>query len=274
MDANCIFYIFHFSFFIFHFGFSYSILSFFPFQLGGAAWFPPLGGVAVFPSPFGCVVILPLFWVELLMLMILRWRLRPSSRWWPPCLRPLWWWSGWLGSTSIIGSNVGYSTLAIVAMSCSTECRQTVRSFAKWKLSSTPNTFALWLYPRATFTDGRHRVKSSSKESGKSVEPPRASLSDWLTSKCVPCLYLDILGSISAPDGTTVTEEAHALQCTTARPYRATPTWPPSCWICVRPWWIRIRSLAARFRKAAKSGTLENGIAKIRAARELDGASI
>ena len=37
---------------------------------------------------------------------------------------------------------------------------------------------------------------------------------------------------------------------------------------------IRIISLAARFRTAASSGTLVNGLAKIRAAREYDRASI
>ena len=123
----------------------------------------------------------------------------------------LWWWTGCLGSTSIIGSAVGHSMATIVATSCWTGWRQTVRSFAKGKWSTAPSTLALWLDPSA----GRLQIFALS--------------------------VLGHLGSISAPDGATVKEKAHALQCTTAGPYNACTYWPPTCWICVRPWYRPIR---------------------------------
>ena len=73
------------------------------------------------------------------------------------------------------------------------------------------------------------------------------------------------MGSISAPDGATVKEEAHALQCTTAGPCDAFPTDL-----------LRVRSMCGLGIDLCGiwSGTLVNGLAKIRAARNDDGASI
>ena len=89
---------------------------------------------------------------------------------------------------------------------------------------------------------------------------------------------LGYLGSISAPDGATLKEEAHALQCTTAGPYNAIPTdllrAGSVCGLGIDQFGIRILSLAAGFGTAANSNTLADGIAKISAARENDGASI
>ena len=74
---------------------------------------------------------------------------------------------------------------------------------------------------------------------------------------------LEYLGSISTLDRATLKEEAHALQCTAAGPNNAFHTDL-----------LRANSLAALFRTAANSGALFNGLAKIRAARDYDGASI
>ena len=89
---------------------------------------------------------------------------------------------------------------------------------------------------------------------------------------------LGYIGSISTPDEATLKEESHALQCTTAGTHNAVPTdllragsvWGLGTDICV----IQITSPAARFRTASSSGTLVHGLAKIRAAREYDRASI
>ena len=62
------------------------------------------------------------------------------------------------------------------------------------------------------------------KNLGKEMQPPKASLSGWLTSKYMLCLYLDTLGSKSAPGGASLKEEAHALQCITADPCNDIPT--------------------------------------------------
>ena len=71
---------------------------------------------------------------------------------------------------------------------------------------------------------------------------------------------LGYLGSISAPDGATLKEEAHALQCTTAGSYKAVPTDFLRAGsvrglgfdLCG----IRIICLAAHLRTATRSGTL------------------
>ena len=89
---------------------------------------------------------------------------------------------------------------------------------------------------------------------------------------------LGYLGSISAPHGATLKEEAHALQRTTAGPYNAIPTdllrAGSVCGLGIDLFGIRIIGLAARFWTAASSGTVVNGLAKVRATREYDGASI
>ena len=94
----------------------------------------------------------------------------------------------------------------------------------------------------------------------------------------MPYLYLDILGSISAPDGATLKEEAHVLQCTAAGPYNAIPTdlcrAGSACGLGIDLFGIRILSFAAQWRSAANSNTLADGLAQISAAREYDGVSL
>ena len=108
------------------------------------------------------------------------------------------------------------------------------------------------------------------------MEPLRDSWSDWSTFEIYALSVLGYLGSISAPDGATLKEEAHALQCTTAGPYNALPTdllrAGSACGLGIDLFGIHVLSLAARCRTAANSNTLADGLAKIRAAREYDGA--
>ena len=77
---------------------------------------------------------------------------------------------------------------------------------------------------------------------------------------------LGYIGSISAPDGATLKEEAHALQCTTASPYDSIPTdlrrVGSVCGLGPDMLGIHTLSLAARFRSASDSGTLTNGLVK------------
>ena len=83
---------------------------------------------------------------------------------------------------------------------------------------------------------------------------------------------LGYIGYISAPDDATSKAEAHALQCTTAGPYNAIHT----NLLCVGsvcglgPHLVEIHSIsfAARYRTAACSNTLSQGVEKIQAARE------
>ena len=88
---------------------------------------------------------------------------------------------------------------------------------------------------------------------------------------------LGYIGSICAPDKTTPKAEAHA-QCTTAGPYNAIPTSLPGVGsVCgLRPdlFGIHSVSLAARYRTAACSNTLNQGLEKIQAARALNFARI
>ena len=89
---------------------------------------------------------------------------------------------------------------------------------------------------------------------------------------------LGFIGSISAPDEATHKDEAHALQCTTAGPYNAIPTYlfcvGSVCGLGSDLLGIQSLSLAARCRTASNSGTLANGLAEIQAARECDNAPI
>ena len=84
---------------------------------------------------------------------------------------------------------------------------------------------------------------------------------------------LGYIGSIFAPD-----EKSHALQCATANPYNAIPTdllrAGSVCGLGSDICGIHIICLAARFRTTARSGTLVNGLAKIRTAREYDRVSL
>ena len=89
---------------------------------------------------------------------------------------------------------------------------------------------------------------------------------------------LGYLGSISAPDRATIKGEAQALQCSAAGPYNAIPAdllrAGSVCGLGVDLFGIRILSLAARFRTAANSNTLVNGLAKTSAGREYNGVSL
>ena len=80
--------------------------------------------------------------------------------------------------------------------------------------------------------------------------------------------------SICAPDKATLKAEAHALQCTTAGPYNAIPTCLLSvgsvCGLGPDLVGIHSISLAARYRTAACSNTLNQGLEKIQAARAFD----
>ena len=80
--------------------------------------------------------------------------------------------------------------------------------------------------------------------------------------------------SISAPDKATLKAEAHALQCTTAGPYNAIPTnilyVGSVCGLGPDLVGIHSISLAARYRTAACSNTLNQGHQKNQAARGYD----
>ena len=85
---------------------------------------------------------------------------------------------------------------------------------------------------------------------------------------------LSYIGSICAPDKTALKAEAHALQCTIAGPYNATPAGLLSvgsvCGLGPDLVGIHSLSLAARCRTAACSNTLNQGLEKIQAARAFD----
>ena len=82
---------------------------------------------------------------------------------------------------------------------------------------------------------------------------------------------LSFIGSVCAPDKATLKAENHAFQCTTAGPYNALPSRflgvGPVC--CLGPDLVGIHSiiLAARYRVAACSTTLSQGLDKIQTAR-------
>ena len=89
---------------------------------------------------------------------------------------------------------------------------------------------------------------------------------------------LSYIGSICAPDKATLKAEADALQCTTAGPYDAIPTSLLGVgFVCgLGPDLVGIHSisLAARYRTAACSNTLNQGLEKIQAAFPFDFAPI
>ena len=86
------------------------------------------------------------------------------------------------------------------------------------------------------------------------------------------------IGSICAPDKATLKAEAHALQCSTAGPDNAVPTGllgvGSMCGLGHDLVGIHSISLAARYRTAACSNTLNQGLEKIQAARAFDFAPI
>ena len=108
--------------------------------------------------------------------------------------------------------------------------------------------------------------------------PDRAGGARLVDFKIFASSLLGYTGSISAPGEATLKEEAHALQSTTAGPHNATPAdlmrAGSVCGLGSDLCRMHMISLAARFRTAACSGTLANGLAKIRVAREYDDASM
>ena len=83
---------------------------------------------------------------------------------------------------------------------------------------------------------------------------------------------LSYIGSIDALDKATLKAEAHAIQCIVAGPHSAVPT----SLLGVGPDLVGIHatSLAARYRTAACSNTLNQGLEKIHADRAFDFAPV
>ena len=82
---------------------------------------------------------------------------------------------------------------------------------------------------------------------------------------------LSFIGSVCAPDKATLKAESHALQCTTAGPYHAIPSTllgvGSVCGLGPDLVGIHSISLAARYRVAACSTTLNQVLEKIETAR-------
>ena len=97
---------------------------------------------------------------------------------------------------------------------------------------------------------------------------PEAWLSDF---KIYAISVLKFIGSVCALDKATFKAENHALQCTTAGPYHAIPSnllgVGSVCGLGLDIVGIHSISLAARYRVAACSTTLNLGLEKIQAAR-------
>ena len=89
--------------------------------------------------------------------------------------------------------------------------------------------------------------------------------------KIYAILVLSFIGSVCAPDKATLKAENHALQCTTAGPYNAIPSKLLAvgsvCGLGPDLVGIHSISLAARYRVAACSTTLTQGLEKVSAAR-------
>ena len=115
-----------------------------------------------------------------------------------------------------------------------------------------------------------HRKKSSSA-CWKSMRLPKAWLSDCAISRSMRFLYWVFIGPACAPDKATLKAENHALQCTTAGPYNAIPSnllgVGSVCGLGPDLVGIRSISLAARYRVAACSTTLSQGLDEIQTAR-------
>ena len=131
-----------------------------------------------------------------------------------------------------------------------------------------PEGYLRWTAPREKFIQRTSKINRTSK----------SLVERMVDFRTYALSVLGYLGSISAPDGATLKEEAHALQCTTAGPCNAIPTDPlragSVCGLVIDLFGIRVLSLAALFRTAANSNTLADGLAKIPAAGEYDGASL
>ena len=96
--------------------------------------------------------------------------------------------------------------------------------------------------------------------------------------KIFALFVLGYIGSICAPDKATLKAEARALQCTTAGPYNAFPTSVQGvasvCGLGPDLVGIHSISLAARYRTAACSNTLNQGLEKIQVSRAFDFAPV
>ena len=129
----------------------------------------------------------------------------------------------------------------------------------------------------ATFIVGRHPENFIQR-----VLKINASTKSRVERLCDLKIYavsvLSYIGSICAPDKATLKAEAHALQCTTAGPYNAIPTSllgvGSVCGLGSDIVGIHSISLAACYRTAACSNTLNQGLEKIQVARAFDFAPI
>ena len=102
----------------------------------------------------------------------------------------------------------------------STNCEE----FREMKIVKHAKHVGTLIGPEVISIDGLHREKNSFKEIGKSMGLPEVQSSDWLTSAFFALSVIGHIGSISVPDGASLKEEAHALQCTTASSHNAIPT--------------------------------------------------
>ena len=97
---------------------------------------------------------------------------------------------------------------------------------------------------------------------------PKARLSDCVT---YAISVLSFIGSVCEPDKATLKTENHALQCTTAGPYNAIPSnllgVGSVCGLGPDLVGIQSISLAAPYRVAVCSTTLNQGLEKIQTAR-------
>ena len=129
----------------------------------------------------------------------------------------------------------------------------------------------------ATFTVGRQPEKIVQRV--LKINASTKSLVERLCDlKIYAVLVLSYIGSICAPDKATVKAEAHALLCATAGPHNAIPSSLPGvgsvCGLGHDLVGINSISLAARYRTAACSNTLNQGLEKIQAARAFDFAPV
>ena len=128
-----------------------------------------------------------------------------------------------------------------------------------------------------TFTDGRHPRKIIQRV--LKINASTKSLVERLCDIKIHAIsVLNFIGSACAADKATLKAENHALQCTTAGPYNAVPTnLLGVCSVCglgPDPVGVHSISLAARYRTAARSSTLNQGLEKIQAARGCNFAPI
>ena len=128
-----------------------------------------------------------------------------------------------------------------------------------------------------TFIVGRHPGKIIQR-----VLKITASTKSLVERLCEFKIYaisvLSFIGSVCAPDKATLKTENHALQCTTAGPYNAVPSTLLGVGsVCgLGPDLVGIHSIsfAARYRVAACSTTLRQGLEKIQTAREHNSAPL